>query len=40
MAKTNIIHFPKPLSYTISVSLGTGCYRHIQIGADSTLEPL
>lgn len=27
-------------SYVISVSLGTGCYRHIQINGNSTLEEL
>jgi len=27
-------------SYVISVSLGTGCYRHIQISASATLEKL
>lgn len=27
-------------SYAISVSLGPGCYRHIQIGADETLDEL
>ena len=27
-------------SYVISVSLGPGCYRHIQIGADETLDTL
>ena len=26
------------LSYVISVSLGTGCYRHIRIDADNSLE--
>jgi len=26
-----------PLSYVISVSLGTGCYRHIRLDADDTL---
>lgn len=31
--------FP-PLSYVISVSLGKGCYRHIQIDANSTLDKL
>ena len=29
-----------PLSYVISVSLGTGCYRHIRVGADDTLDML
>ena len=27
-------------SYVVSVSLGTGCYRHIQINGNSTLEEL
>ena len=27
----------KMCSYVISVSLGTGCYRHIKIDADSVL---
>ncbi len=27
-------------SYVISVSLGTGCYRHIQISAGATLNKL
>lgn len=30
----------KPQSYVISVSLGTGCYRHIQISGSSTLFQL
>lgn len=30
----------KNMSYVISVSLWKGCYRHIQISADSTLEEL
>ncbi len=29
-----------PKSYVISVSLGTGCYRHIKIDADSALSQL
>lgn len=29
-----------PLSYLISVSLGTGCYRHILVDADDTLDML
>lgn len=29
-----------PLSYVISVSLGTGCYRHIQIDGNKTLDEL
>lgn len=40
MPKSNVVPFRNPLSYIISVSLETGCYRHIQIGADSTLEQL
>ena len=27
-------------TYIISVSAGTGCYRHIKIAADATLESL
>lgn len=30
----------QPLSYVVSVSLGTGCYRHIRIDADDTLDEL
>ena len=29
-----------PLSYVISVSMGTGCYRHIRISADNTFYEL
>ncbi len=34
---SNIRPMPADKSYVISVSLGTGCYRHIQISEDSTL---
>lgn len=27
-------------SYVVSVSLGTGCYRHIRIGEQETLDRL
>jgi hypothetical protein len=30
----------KTKSYVISVSLGTGCYRHIRISGKATLEEL
>lgn len=29
-----------PLSYVISVSLGSGCFRHLRIGADESLDAL
>lgn len=41
---SNIISFaagkPPELSYVISVSLGTGCYRHIKISGGASLEEL
>ena len=33
-------YWVQPLSYVISVSLGTGCYRHIRISADMTFDDL
>ena len=33
------IHIPKK-TYIISVSLKKGCYRHIQIASDKTLDEL
>lgn len=38
--KFNMLPSMPECSYVISVSLGTGCYRHIQISGNSTLETL
>lgn len=38
--KSKVISMIPARSYVISISLGTGCYRHIQISGNSTLEEL
>lgn len=35
-----LIHIPVKSTFVISVSIGTGCYRHLRISNDATLEEL
>lgn len=39
-ASSETVYSDEPLTYKISVSMGAGCYRHIEMSANSTLEDL